>query len=182
MAAASSPQDPESTQLSDEVIGTMVTTVIRLDPSAARQFVRAAAGLAWSSRALTRQVRTYVHKVGILAGLAPPQLCSDVESWASSGFRTLPATTVAFDASFMPAWVALGELPSGLARFETADERPALRRSRSYEEAFTDFEAREVETWGQIMNETGPLAVSAGRTMTADRAIRHHAAKTGFES
>jgi hypothetical protein len=153
LAAANSPQDPESTQLSDEVIGAMVTAVVRLDPSAARQFVRGAASLAWSSQALTRQVRAYVHKVGVLASLAPPRLCSDVESWASSGFRALPSSTTAFVANFMPAWVALGELPSGLARFETADEQPALRRSRSYEEAFTDFESQEVETWGQIMNE-----------------------------
>jgi hypothetical protein len=154
MAAAHSPQDAQSTQLSNEVIGAMVTAVVQLDPAAARQFVSSAAGLTWSNRALTRTVHAYVANVRTLAALAPPTLCSDVKSWAS-GFQTLPASTISFAPRFMSAWVAAGELPAALASYETADERPLLHRSNQLENKLTDLEAREVETWSQIMNALG---------------------------
>ena len=70
----------------------------------------------------------------------------------SSGFATLPASTLAFSPRFMSAWVAPGELPPALARFQSPAERPLLARIAHLEEQFTDLEAREVETWGQIMN------------------------------
>jgi hypothetical protein len=59
---------------------------------------------------------------------------------------------VRFDAVFMPNWVAAGDLPADLARFETAAERPLLTRTEHMESELTELEAREVETWGQIMN------------------------------
>src|ERR1700730_1590301 len=40
LAAAISPQDTNSEQLSNEVIGAMVTAVVKLDPSAGREFAR----------------------------------------------------------------------------------------------------------------------------------------------
>jgi len=152
MAAAGSPQDSQSTQLSDEVIGAMVTAAVALDRPAGREFVSAAARLTWSDGALTRAVHAYVGKVRTIVALAPPKLCSDIESWAASGFRALPASTVAFDARFMPNWVAPGELPATLGRYETAEERPLIARTHQLEEQFTELEAREVETWRQIMN------------------------------
>jgi len=152
MAAAGSPQDAQSTQLSNEVIGAMVTAVVHLDPLAAREFVSAAGPLTWSNRALTRTVHAYISKVKTLAALAPPKLCSDIESWAASGFRTLPASTIGFAPRFMSAWVAPGELPTALARYETAAEDPLLQRTNHLESEFTELEAREVETWSQIMN------------------------------
>ena len=55
----------------------------------------------------------------------------------------------------MSAWVAPGELPAGLARYKTPDERPLLARTRRLEEQFTNLEAREVETYAKIMNALG---------------------------
>jgi hypothetical protein len=152
MAAAHSPQDAQSTQLSNEVIGAMVTAVVRLDLPAGRDFVSVAGRLTWSSPSVTRTVHAYVGKVRTLVALAPPRLCSDVQSWASSGFRALPASTITFAPRFMSAWVAAGELPAALASYETADERALLRRSNRLETELTDLEAREVETWGHIMD------------------------------
>jgi hypothetical protein len=152
MAAAGSPQDAQSTQLSNEVIGAMVLTAGRLILPAARRFVSAAGRLTWSNPGLTRTVHAYVSKVRTLVALTPPNLCSDVESWAASSFHTLPATTVAFAPRFSSAWVAPGELPAALAQYETAAERPLLQRTNHLESEFTELEAREVETWGQIMN------------------------------
>src|ERR1700726_1465415 len=45
LAAANSPQDTNSEQLSNEVIGAMVTAVVKLDPSAGRDFARVAGRL-----------------------------------------------------------------------------------------------------------------------------------------
>ena len=152
-AAASSPQDPESTQVSNEVIGAMVLTAYHLDLPAIHAFVTRVQRLSWSSSALTGAVRSYAGKLRTLAALAPPPLCTDVRAWAADGFSSLPASTVRFDRVFMPAWVAVGELPGQLARFERPEDRPLLARAQAIEGELTEGEARAVENWGHIMNE-----------------------------
>jgi hypothetical protein len=162
-AAAGSPQDAESTQLSNEVIGTMVTSAIRRDLPSIREFLGAAGRLRWSGRGLTSAVQGYVSRLRTLASLPTPHLCADVQSWAASGFRALPASTNSFDARFMPAWVALGEqftplsqFPGGpLTRFESGEVRALAARAHAREVELSDFEARAVETWGAIMNTLG---------------------------
>ena len=152
-AAAGSPQNTDSEQLSNEVIGAMVTAAVHLvELPASLEFVRIADRLTWSDRALTRTVHGYVRKARGLVALAPPKLCSDVKSWAGSGFRTLPASTVIFAPRFMSLWIAPGELPAALTRYETTEERSLLRRTNHLEAKFTEMEARAVETWGEIMD------------------------------
>ena len=151
-AAGGSPQDPESTQLSNEVIGALVTAAVALDPGAGRRFAGEAGHVSWSDHALTAAVRSYARKVATVVALAPPNLCADVRSWAATGFRTLPASTAAFAPRFMEAWVAPGELPPALARYETPEDRQLAKRTRRMEERFSELEAKEVETWGDIMN------------------------------
>jgi hypothetical protein len=155
-AAAGSPQDADSEQLSNEVIGTLVQTAVRLlvHPASLR-FVLVAGALKWSDRALTRAIHAYVAKLETLATLGVPSLCSDVRVWAASGFHTLPGSTVDFDARFLANWVSAGELPAALARYETPSERPLIRRTRRLEGEIAELEAREVETWGQIMDVLG---------------------------
>jgi hypothetical protein len=152
-AAAGSPQDTDSEQLSNEVIGTLVQSAVRLlvHPASLR-FVLVAGALSWSDRALTRTIHAYVAKLETLATTGVPSVCSDVRVWAASGFHTLPGSTIDFDARFMPNWVSVGELPAALARYETSSERPLIRRTEHLEAEVAELEAREVETWGQIMN------------------------------
>jgi hypothetical protein len=159
MAAAGSPQDTDSEQLSNEVIGAMVTASVHLvEARPSQEYVRTAARLTWSNGALTRAVHAYANKALGLVALAPPTLCADVNSWATSGFRTLPASTAAFAPRFMSLWIAPGELPPALARYETAQERPLLRRTSRLEKQFTEMEAHAgVETWGEIMDGLGLL-------------------------
>jgi hypothetical protein len=154
-AAAGSPQDPQSTQLSNEVIGAMVTAVVALDRPAGRAFVAATAHLHWSNRTLTRAIQSYVGKVGTLSALAQPHLCADVRGWAATGFQTLPAATMSFSPVFMSVWVAAGELPAALSPSETPQERRLIARTRSLEMQLTELEAREVQTYGAIMNTLG---------------------------
>jgi hypothetical protein len=90
-----------------------------------------------------------------MASLPVPALCADVRSWVASGYKTLPASTTSFSPRFINAWVAVGMLPPGLARFEGASERALAARVTRLESALADFEAREVETWGDIMTTLG---------------------------
>jgi len=152
LAAAGSPQDAESTQLSNEVIGAMVIAVVQKGLPGARQFVRSAGALRWSNSGLTRQLHGYVEHVRTLTSLAAPTLCADVRAWAASGFRTLPASTETFDSRFWPAWVAIGELPAALTRYEQGETRSLVRRAEGYEGQIFEVEAHAVETWGEIMN------------------------------
>jgi hypothetical protein len=152
-AAAESPQNADSTQLSNEVIGAMVTNAYHTDVPAGNRFIRATQGLRWSSRSLTTAVQSYVHSIKVLNALAPPNVCADVRAWVASGYQTLPTTTVRFDQQFMPNWVAIGLLPGGLSAFEQSSQRGIVRRSNALEEQLTEFEAGDgVETWGNIMN------------------------------
>jgi hypothetical protein len=151
-AGTGSPQDPESTQMSDEVIGAMVISAAQPNLQAIRTFVRAAGGLSWSNRGLTRAIRTYVGDWKTILGLPAPNLCGDVKAWAASGFHTLPASTVAFVGRFMPAWVGAGYLPAQLSGYENAATRALANRSVALEEKVSEAEARAVAHWGEIMD------------------------------
>lgn len=144
-------QDPQSTELSNELIGALVTAVVHTDLPVGRAYVREVAPLRWSDRRLTAQIQIYAEHVRTLVGLAEPHVCADVRAWAASGFQTLPATTVAFAPKFMAAWVALGELPGALAASTTPAERGLVAKIERMEATFTDLEAREVSTWGAAM-------------------------------
>jgi hypothetical protein len=156
-AAANSPQSPQSTQLSYEIIGAMVTAAVQTNVPAATAFVRVAEHLHWSNRRLTSAVHAYAANVKTMATLAPPDLCGDIKAWVASGYRTLPPRTVAFDQRFEPAWVAIGNLPSGLTAYERSDERGLLNRSNQLENRLSDFESEAVETYGELMNALGIL-------------------------
>jgi hypothetical protein len=151
-AAAASPEDVDSEQLSNEVVGTMVTTVVQQNLPPTHAFERAVQSLRWSNHALTKAVQAYVAKGKTLISLTVPHLCADIAAWVASDYRTLPASTVSFDARFMPSWIAPGFLPHALAAYETPQERSLARRTVHLEEKWTEFEAYEVETWGDIMN------------------------------
>ena len=90
LAAANSPQDPQSTQLSDEVIGAMVLTAYHLDVPELWRFVAAVMPLRWSNARLTNTLRGYARKLKVLATLAPPDICADIRAWVASGYKTLP--------------------------------------------------------------------------------------------
>jgi hypothetical protein len=156
-AAANSPQSPQSTELSYEIIGAMVTAAVQTNVPAASAFVRTAERVRWSNRGLTRTVHAYAANVKTMATLAQPDLCGDIKAWVASGYRTLSPHTVSFDQRFEPAWVAIGNLPSGLGAYERPDERSLLKRSGQFEEKLSDFESNAVETYGEVMNALGIL-------------------------
>ena len=152
-AARNSPEDEESTEFSNEVIGLMVTSSIHSDLRAMATFVRAAAPLHWSSHSITSAVHGYVEQVKAMSALTPPDVCADVHAWAAGGYRSLPASTKRFDAQFVPNWVALGEIPEPLQRDERSEDGPLIARSAGLEQRVSDFEAEAAGTWRELMNE-----------------------------
>jgi hypothetical protein len=152
-AAAESPQDRESTELSNEVIGTMVLSAGRSDRPAIQAYLRAVRGLRWSSASVTRAVASYASMLRKLYGLPVPDLCGDVKAWAAGHFKSTAPSTVSFVKVFYPNWVALGLIPSGLSRFESGSARTLARRAERFEYEITNVEATAVETWGDIMDE-----------------------------
>jgi hypothetical protein len=152
-AGLNSPQNAQSTQMSNEVIGAMVVSAAKPDLAAIKAYLHAVAGLHWSSAAINRSVARYRAMLGTIFKTGVPDLCSDVKSWAASGFHTLPSSTPAFVKLFLPNWVALGFTPSSLNPLEDAQGKSLARRARALEIQITDVEARAVETWGNIMDE-----------------------------
>jgi hypothetical protein len=151
-AASLSPQDHDSEQLSDEVVGAIVVAGIHPSVAAIQVFIRAAGHLRWSSARLTSTVRTYTAKLRALIALTPPNVCADVRAWTAGGYQTLPASTVRFDAQYTPVWVALGEVPGTLRSFEGPQERGLLRASGQLENEVTEYEARAVNTYAEILD------------------------------
>jgi hypothetical protein len=151
-AGAGSPQNTESTQVSDEIIGAIVIAAAQPDVQAIETFIHAVSGLHWSSGAATSAVRAYAGDLKTVLGLGTPNLCADVKAWAAGGYRTLPASIAGFSSKFMPAWVALGYLPKQLAAFESAADRALARRCEPLEELLTEGETRAVAHYGDIMN------------------------------
>jgi hypothetical protein len=151
-AGASSPQDPESTQMSDEVIGTIYIAAIQPDLSSIRAAVQTVSGLSWSDSALTHKIQAYTAAWRTMIGLSAPNLCGDVKAWAESGYKALPSTTTSFVPKFMAAWVGAGLQPPQLRRYESPATRALAEKSASLEQQIAEAEARAVEHWGEIMD------------------------------
>ncbi len=149
---AQSPQDGESTEMSDEVIGAMVISAAQPDLQAIRTFVRAVSGLSWSDKGLTRAIRAYADDWKTTLGLPAPNLCADVKAWAADDYHALPASTVTFVEKFMPAWVGAGFLPAQLSRYESSATKALAQRSNRLEEQVSEAEARAVAHYIEIMN------------------------------
>ncbi len=151
-AAQGSPQDPESTQLSNELIGDMVLSADLIDRGAARVYLAAVGALHWRDASVERAIRAYAGQVRSMLRLAPPHLCENVRAWAAGGYHALAPATVAFASTFMSAWVAPGDLPDALSRYENAGERPLITRTRNLEYVFAELETREETTWWNTMD------------------------------
>lgn len=156
-AAFDSPQNPESTELSNEIIGSIVLPALQIGKPDLLKFIGAAGGLHWSNAKLTSAIRVYVGKLKVMATLAAPDVCADVRAWVASGYTTLTPSTIEFDKRFMPNWVAVGETPTPLLTpFAAPSQRAALRRTMSLENQLIEFEAIEgVNTWDALTESLG---------------------------
>ncbi len=153
LAAAESPQNHDSEQLSNEVVGAMTVVAYRPDAAAMVAFARAVGGLHWSNRALTRTVGTYATQLKGLATLATPDVCGDVKAWAAGGYRALPASTVQFDQRYSTVNVEAEEVPLRLlAPYESAGDASLVRRTKQLEAPLAEAEANAVGDYTRIMD------------------------------
>lgn len=153
LAAAGSPQNHDSEQLSDEVVGAMTLLVYRPDAAAMGAFAHAVGGLRWSNRRLTRTVSTYAAQLEGLTTLALPNVCGDVRAWAASGYRSLPASTAQFDQRYNADAFEAEEVPLRLlAPYESASEASLVRRTKRLEAPLAEAEANAVADYTQILD------------------------------
>ena len=152
--AAGSPQDQDSEQLSNELVGAMTIAAIGPDVHAVAAFARTVQNLHWSNGALTHKVKSYAARLKTLSMLHAPNVCADVRAWVASHYQTLPASNISFDNRYYKVEVAVGEVPAKLlAPSEQPGERPILAHAQQLEGQLTEAEANAVYTWGHIMEE-----------------------------
>jgi hypothetical protein len=153
---AGSPQDKDSEWLTWEVIGAM--TIVGYQPGAASvaRFARAVSRLSWSNASITRAVHSYARQLTTEVRTSLPDVCGDLRAWKANGYTTLPASTVHFRKTFYESWVGIGYMPKAmLAPYLRPAQNGLLRRSRRFEEAIAEAEARAVETFGEIIDSLG---------------------------
>jgi hypothetical protein len=152
--AAGSPQDHNSEQLDDELIGAMTVVGYRTAATPIATFAHAVKGLHWSNRRLTRTVRTFATKLQDLSRLATPNVCGDIEAWAASGFKTLSASTVPFVRRYLAVTPEAEEVPLMirlLMPYATPSDVPILHRVERLETRLGEAEAAAVETYSRLI-------------------------------
>ncbi|HXA55174.1 MAG TPA: hypothetical protein VNV37_09925 [Solirubrobacteraceae bacterium] len=152
-AGSEAPQNLDSGQLSEEVVGALEVAAYEVDRASMLAFGHAIRGLRWSNRKLTRMVRAYAVKLENFPMLGLPNICTDVKAWAATGYASLPATTVAFDKGVSAYGIENEEIPLGLLRpYENAAEVSLLRRTRQLEAPITKFETEAVSDYSKILD------------------------------
>lgn len=154
-AAAKSPQNHDSEQLDDEVIGAMTAVGYHTAATPIAVFARTVKRLRWSNGRLTRAVRTIATKLEGLSTLAIPNLCGDIEGWVTSGYTTLPASTTQFNRSYSSVDPEAEEVPLiiNLAEpYSTPGDFAVLRHVERFEAQLGEAEANAVEYYTHLIN------------------------------
>ncbi len=91
-----SPQSEEEQKLSMEVAAALWSAGYQANAGPLRSFVTKVSRLRWSSGAIDRAARKLTRGLTEMISLATPPLCSDVRSWAASGFGAVPSDVTAY--------------------------------------------------------------------------------------
>jgi hypothetical protein len=153
-AAAGSPQNHESEQLDDELIGAMTVAGYSTAAGPIATFAHTVRGLRWSNARLTRTVRTFAAKLQKLSTLALPNVCGDVQTWAAGGFATVPANTAQFVPHYLTVTPEAEEVPLMihlLMPYASPSDFPILRRVERLEVRLGEAEAAAVETYSRVI-------------------------------
>jgi hypothetical protein len=153
-AAAGSPQNHESEQLDDELIGAMTVAGYRTAAGPIATFAHVVRHLHWSNARLTRTVGTFAAKLEKLSTLALPDVCGDIQTWAAGGFATLPANTVQFVPHYLAVTPEAEEVPLMihlLMPYASPSDFPILRRVERLEVRLGEAEAAAVETYSHVI-------------------------------
>jgi hypothetical protein len=153
--ALESPQNHDSEQLSNELVGAMTAAGYHTAAAPIATFAHAVAGLHWSNPRLTRAVRTLARKLQGLSTLAVPNLCGDIQAWVTSRYATLPASTVQFDQRYSAVELEAEETPliiSLATPYASPIDFTVLRHVERLEAKLAEAEAHAVEYYVHLMN------------------------------
>ena len=136
-AGVGSPQNPESTMISYEVIGAMVLVRVRR-PTCRRSttFVRAAARLSWGNHSLTSAVHGYVAELKTLLSAADARICAATSKRGPRAATTrCPRAPSRWPPSSCPRGWRSAICRRSWSRFESAADRGASCGARRQLEA-----------------------------------------------
>jgi len=152
--AVGSPQNHDSEQLDNELIGAMTTVGYRVAAAHIAVFAHAVGGLRWSNSRLTNAVHRFARKLLGLSKLATPNVCGDIQTWVASGFQMVPASTVAFDKTYLSTTPEAEEVPLIVqlaTPYASPSEIPVLKRVERLEEKLGEAEAAAVESYSRVI-------------------------------
>jgi hypothetical protein len=138
IAAGQKPSD-SAVKIAEEELAATFGVAERVEYKRRRAFATAVAPLRWSSRSLTRLVRSYALGELAQAKLPAPNLCADAGAWVSSGYQSVSPGTE----SYLRRVAALSQATSGskevimrkLAPYESADDKRVAKRIAKFEES-----------------------------------------------
>ncbi len=153
-AAAGSPQNQQSEQLDNELIGTLTTVGYHVAATPIAVFARTVKSLHWSNPRLTREVHKLASRLAQLSTLPVPNFCGDLQTWAASHYQTVPATTLAFEHHYFAVTPEAEEVPTivNLATpYATTADFAVLRRVERFEVKLGEAEAAAVESYSHLL-------------------------------
>ena len=127
-------------EISDEVQEALFGVAERTESSVHRRFAHSVARLRWSDHGLMRLVHTYTTGEVEQAETPTPDLCSDMRTWAASGFQTVSVATAAYlsrESTLSSRTAAAQEaIMRKLERYESpADKRIARKIAKAENQA-----------------------------------------------
>lgn len=84
--------------MSYEVAGALWATAYHTDTPIIRRFINKVIGFTSSNAALNRHIYKFLNGLDEMMALKVPDICNDVRQWTASGYRTIPTSTLQFDA------------------------------------------------------------------------------------
>jgi hypothetical protein len=153
--AANSPQNEPSQKLTYEVAGAIWSTAYHTNTKLVQKFARTVQSLHWSNSAITRSDRAYATSLHELTVLPLPNLCGDVRTWGSGGFKAIPTSTLQFD-RHVEAIEGKAVSLRLLAPYESSADRSLAARVARLETRFEHLETeRGFEDWNTLLETLG---------------------------
>jgi hypothetical protein len=148
------PKGVQLSALAAEVVSAVLFSSVVPDRSSTLAFTRKIAALHWSDRTVAKFVRALAAEERAAVGLALPNVCADLVTWKTSGYKTLPSSTVAF----LKVVEGIGNVTKGHDGKEESLEKIVFGRLRPYETPSDRQLAKRV----QRLNEVGAKHLLSG--------------------
>ncbi len=122
-------------ELESEAFGALDVSYVQAPRVAILAFAATLRSLHWGTAALTAAALSRAGELESRLVTAVPDVCGDIESWVASGYKTLPATTKAFNSrrKLESARTPAHAFSSRLASYEDAAGKALLAKTQALE-------------------------------------------------